>query len=168
MKKRESEENYLKPIIDRASGFLKNDAGIGTVDEKYDFDSPQTIELESKTILIGTNGGELNTLFAVSYSPKLLDYLMRTLNYGEILPEEEEELLEATACELVNTIIGNAISDFPDQGKGISLTPPIVLNELKSISKRDDSHIIVANINTEYGNFMINLIWPQFMFEGEL
>jgi chemotaxis protein CheX len=168
MRREEFENNYIKPIMARAVDFITHEAGIHIAEEKCEFDTPSVIELESKTVLIGTNGGELNALFAVSYAPDLLDKLMRTLNYGDILPEEEQELLEATACEIVNTIIGNAIAHFPNKGEGITLTPPIILNNLTSISKRDDAEIIVTDMNTEYGKFILNLIWPQFMYENSL
>lgn len=155
-------KEVLKAIVYRVELLLNNELHIQTsFDGEYR--SVHKIELKKYTTTIGV-GGTINLLFYATYDDLLLDNLTKALAYGEIKSDEFVELRESAAAEIANMIIGHAVVDFPNRGKGVTITPPVTIENAKSILKTNGAGIITAFLSTPYGNVELNVIGTA---EGE-
>lgn len=149
-------KRVLEPIVQSAEHLLVDEMKMETsFDGEYR--SVDKIFLKKYTTMIGI-GGTLNLIFYATYDEVLLDNLTRRFVYGHILDHEFHELRESAAGEIANTIIGHSISGFPDNGKGVSLTPPVTIEDGKSIIHTASTHILSALLSTPYGNIELNVI----------
>lgn len=122
-----------------------------------EYRSVSKIELRKYTTMIGI-GGTLNLLFYTTYDDLLLDNLTKLFAYGTISEEEFLEFRESAAGEIANTIVGHAIVDFPNKGKGVTLTPPVTIEDAKAIVRTNGTCILTALLSTPYGNMELNVI----------
>ena len=151
-------DSILQPIENRLKEYLKSDLGLENI--KFNkLDNPEVVMLKNFTVNIGV-GGALSVLFVVSYDESLVIQLAKAFAYGEISPEEEEEVRESVASEIANIVLGNAIPHFPNDGKGVTITPPIIIRNAKSIGVGKQAKIAAIIIATEYGEMCINIVWP--------
>lgn len=159
--------DILTPVIKRSQNFLKEDMGIECHPAPVAITNPEKLQLRYITALIGA-GGPLNVIFGISYDEELIRKLLVIFAECEIEPEEEEEYLHSVACEIINIIIGNAIADFPKIADIITITPPFVIAEAKTISKHKNAKIWTSDIQTDYGGFSVNYIAPRELFTDDL
>lgn len=146
----------LTAIVYRVELFMNDEMAIKTTFDG-EYRSVEKIELKKYTTTIGI-GGTLNLLFYVTYNEALLDSLTRAFAYGQIDESEFQELRESTAGEIANMIIGHAVSDFPNRGKGVTITPPVTIEDAKSILKTNGTGIISAWLSTPHGKIEVNVI----------
>lgn len=149
-------KEVLTAIVYRVELFMNNEMNIST---RFDgeYRSVEKIDLKKYTTTIGI-GGSINLLFYVTYNELLLDNLTRAFAYGHIDESEFSELRESAAGEIANMIIGHAVSDFPNRGQGVTITPPVTIEDAKSILKTNGTGIITALLSTPYGNVELNVI----------
>ncbi|MBU0632151.1 chemotaxis protein CheX [bacterium] len=141
--------------------FLQDDMNIVIEHtEILDKDNDKVI-LKDYTSMIGV-GGKLNLMVVISYQNSLLNELVSLFMDGEeVDPQEEEEIKESVAGEVVNTIMGLALPTFPNRGKGVTITPPITINDASNIAKHKNSKIITAIITTQFGELSVSAIGPD-------
>jgi len=156
MKNIESIKEVLKAIIHQVEIFMRDEMKIETKFEG-EYRSVDRVELKKYTTTIGI-GGTLNLLFYATYNELLLETMTRRFAYGEITEDEFAILRDSAAGEIANIIIGHAISHFPNQGQGVSITPPVTIEDGKSIVKTNGTAIISAMLSTPYGNIEMNVI----------
>ena len=96
----------------------------------------ETLTLKEFTSMIGV-GGKINLMTVISFDVNLLNKLVSIFMDGEKVAQDEvDEIRESVTGEVINTILGLSLPTFPNRGKGITITPPITINEasvLKSI-----------------------------------
>jgi len=110
--------------------------------------------------MIGT-GGTLNLMILISYENSLLEHLVELFMEGEeVDPEEQEEIKDSVSGETINTIMGLALPTFPNRGKGVTITPPITINDAAHIKKYKNSKIVTAIVKTAFGELSISAIGP--------
>lgn len=141
--------------------FLQEDMSIEIEDAQIiDKDNDKVI-LKDYTSMIGV-GGKLNLMVIVSYDNTLLNELVSLFMDGEeVDPEEEQEIKDSVAGEVVNTIMGLALPTFPNRGKGVTITPPITINDASNIAKHKNSKIITAIVTTQFGKLSVSAIGPD-------
>jgi len=111
--------------------------------------------------MIGT-GGKLNLMIVISFDTKLLEQLISLFMDGEEVEEEEQqEVIDSVCGEVINTIIGLALPTFPQRGKGITITPPITINDAANIKKYKNSKLVSADIHTEFGSLSISALGSE-------
>ena len=148
----------LDALILQSKLFLSEDMEISIEDIEINELNPDKLLLRDYTSMIGT-GGTLNAIVIVSFEIKLLDYLVDLFMEGEEVSSDEiEEVRDSVTGETVNTIIGLALPTFPNRGKGVTITPPITINDASNIKKYKNSKIISANIHTEHGVLTISAV----------
>lgn len=159
MKHLKSLEQALDVIVRHTEHFLADDMNIETrFDGKYRV--VDKIFLKKYTTMIGI-GGTANIMFYATYDDILLDNLTRKF-IGEVFSEEEfNGLRESAAGEIANIIIGSALADFPNKGKGVTITPPITIEDAKSIIKTSETQILAASLFTSYGNVELNVVGSE-------
>lgn len=126
---------------------------VETVTTNYD-----VLPLKVFTSMIGV-GGKINLMTVISFDEKLLDKLVSIfMDEEEVSLDELDEIRESVTGEVINTIIGLALPTFPNRGKGITITPPITINDASVLKKHKNSKIISANVKTNFGNVSISAI----------
>lgn len=148
---------FLKPIAERTMDFLSKDMNIELIKNSFEILHPNKTELCCYTAMIGI-GGSANLMFTMSFENDILEALTKTFVYGDISEEEFEPLKESVVCEAANTVLGNAIPNFPGGGTGITITPPVMIEQGKTISKSGSSKISVATIETKNGLITMAII----------
>ncbi|MCD4758262.1 MAG: chemotaxis protein CheX [Arcobacteraceae bacterium] len=151
----------LDALILQSKLFLSEDMGINIEEITIDELNPDKLRLKDYTSMIGT-GGNLNLMIIISYDSSLLNHLVTLFMDGEEVPEEElVEVIDSVSGETINTIIGLALPTFPNRGKGVTITPPITINDASNIKKYKNSKIVSANITTQYGVLSISAVGSE-------
>jgi chemotaxis protein CheX len=149
-------KKVLIAIVHQVEVFMSDEMKIET-EFDGEYRSVDKVELKKYTTTIGI-GGTLSLLFYATYNELLLDTMTRRVAYGEINEDEFFELRDSAAGEIANMIIGQSLSHFPNQGRGVSITPPVTIEDAKSIVKTNGAGIISAVLSTPYGNMELNVI----------
>ena len=118
----------------------------------------EVLSLKEFTSMIGI-GGKISLMAVISFDANLLDKLVSIFMDGEdVDPDEVTEIRESVTGEVINTIIGLALPTFPNRGKGVTITPPITINEASVLKKHKNSRILSANVTTNFGTVSISAI----------
>lgn len=150
----------LDALILQSKLFLQEDMGIEIKNVERKEDELVALNLKDYTSMIGT-GGKLNLMILMSYDESLLKHLVDLFMEGEeIDPDELEEIRDSVSGETINTIMGLALPTFPNRGKGVTITPPITINDAAHIKKYKDSKIVNAIVKTSFGEMSISAIGP--------
>jgi len=164
---RSLEHEILSPLIQRSITFLKDDLEIDVISENIDIILPKKVRLKKNTAMIGT-GGSIQVLITMGYDDKLLNKVVEAFLEGEEIEEEElEEIQESVSCEVINTIVGNALKN-PLDGTTLGITPPILISEAKSLFKQKSSQIAAATIQTKFGEMLLTVVGPKELFSKDL
>lgn len=161
------EKELLMPMLERSVSFFNNDMGISVTSKSSEVVCPKQVELKKNTAMVGT-GGTIQVIITMSYNDILLEKLVEAFLEGEE-PEEEEmdELRESVSSEIVNIIVGNSLTN-PVDGTLLTLTPPVLIYEAKSLFRHKSSGIATATIVTEFGDMLLTVIGPKESFADEL
>jgi len=155
----------LDSLILQTKLFLSGDMGIEITKVEIDEDNPAKLLLKDYTSMIGT-GGSFNAMIVVSFDNDMLEHLVELFMEGEeVEDEEKEEIYDSVSGETINTIIGLALPTFPNRGKGVTITPPITINDASNIKKYRDSNIVSAIITTEVGTLSISALGQDEMLK---
>ena len=146
----------LDSLILQSKLFFTEDMGIA-IDSIIREDDSIGLNLKSYTAMIGV-GGALNMMVVISFDDTMLNKLVEVYMEGEDITPEEQEIKESVTGEIINTIIGLSLPTFSKRGKGVTITPPISINDASNIKKHKDSKIVTANIRTYYGEVSISAI----------
>lgn len=149
----------LDALILQSKLFLQDDMGvkIEEIVEQKD-DNITKLQLKDYSSMIGT-GGKLSLMVIVSYDLSLLQHLIDMYLEGEsVSKEEQEEIRESVAGEVVNTILGLALPTFPNRGKGVTITPPVTLNNPSHVIKHKTAKIQSIHIKTDHGELTVSVI----------
>jgi len=167
-KKAKFEHSILLPLVERSITYLRDDLEIGIESDKIELISPKKIDLKKNTSMIGI-GGSVQLLMTIGYDDELLDKLVEVFLEGEEIEDEDElqEIKDSVSCEILNTIVGNALKN-PVDNTTLSITPPILISEAKSLSKQKDSQIAIAIIKTEFGELLLTVVGPKELFTDTL
>lgn len=148
----------LDSLILQTRLFLQEDMSIELNGDEIEKSSPDKLILKDYTSMIAT-GGTLNSMIVISYDNEILSKLVEIFMDGEEVDSEEiDEVRDSVSGEVINTIIGLALPTFPNRGKGITITPPITINDAGNISKHKNAEIISTKIKTKYGEIAISAI----------
>lgn len=146
----------INPIMQKTLSYLKSEMCFD-VEEHYSVNIEQKLIPYDYTAVIGL-GGAISIMFMISYENKTLLELTKRFTYGEVSDDEIEELKEAVGSEIANILIGHSLPAMPNGGKGITITPPLTLDDCKRISKSESSNIIKFELKTNYGMIMLAII----------
>ncbi|MEN9437228.1 MAG: hypothetical protein RIR09_1883 [Pseudomonadota bacterium] len=156
-------------VITRTRGFFESEYHVSVIEIDGGAGDLESLTLLDMTAIIGL-GGRLNLLVAFSFQESLVNALYARVTEGlGVQPDEVEMYREATAGEVVNTILGHCTIDLQriDQ-KGIAMTPPIILDRAKTIRRMKNSVFYTQGMNTAFGRLNISLVGPRELFQTNL
>ena len=148
----------LEALKLQAKIFLTNDMDIKINSVDITEAQEEELLLKEYTSMVGI-GGTLNGMVIISYDKGMLEHFVELFLEGEEVDEEEFlEVLYSTAGEIVNTIIGLSLPTFPNRGKGVTITPPIAINDASNIKNYKNSIIKIVTFSTEYGVMSVSSV----------
>jgi CheY-specific phosphatase CheX len=148
----------LDSLILQTKLLLQEDMKLEILDVETTKSDYEVLTLKEFTSMIGV-GGKISLMTVISFDGELLNKLVSIFMDGEEVSEDEiDEIRESVTGEVINTIIGLALPTFPNRGKGVTITPPITINEASVLKKHKNSRIVSANVTTNFGTVSISAI----------
>ena len=128
-----------------------------------------TLILRDMTAIIGV-GGAIDLFIAFSFQDGLIQALYERMTDGmKIEPDEVEKFRKDAAGEIVNIVVGHCTADLQGQdARGIPITPPVVLERMKTIPRLPDAMFYQRRMITPFGAMDVNLIGPRALFTDGL
>jgi len=155
--------------IARTRSHFASEFGISVTEADAGGGDLDSLTLLGMTAIIGM-GGRVNLLIAFSFQESLIDVLYQRMTHDfEVRPDEVEMYREAAAGEVVNTILGHCTIDLQKLDRPvISLTPPVILDQAKTIRRMKNAVFYTQSLNTDSGRMNISLVGPQELFDSRL
>lgn len=148
----------LDSLILQTKLLLQEDMKLEILDVETTKSEYDVLSLKEFNSMIGV-GGKISLMTIISFNGELLNKLVSIFMEGEEVSDDEvDEIRESVTGEVINTIIGLALPTFPNRGKGVTITPPITINEASVLKKHKNSRIVSANVTTNFGTVSISAI----------
>lgn len=162
-------ERVMRSVIARTRSHFESEYGIGVTETGAGGGDLDSLTLLDMTAIIGM-GGSVNLLIAFSFQEGLIDTLYRHMTSEfEVNPDEVEMYREAAAGEVVNTILGHCTMDLQQaEGPIISMTPPVILDRVKTIRRMKNAMFYTQTMHTVTGCMAISLVGPRELFDTHL
>lgn len=162
-------EQVMQSAIARTRGYFDSEFKVSVDEVDCGAGDLDSLTLLDMTAIIGMGGG-INLLIAFSFDEGLINTLYQRMTDDlDVQPDEVQMYREATAGEVVNTILGNCTMDLQKLGQQIiSMTPPIVLDHTKTIRRMKNSMFYTQTLHTKFGSMTISLVGPRELFNTNL
>jgi CheY-specific phosphatase CheX len=162
-------EQVMHSAIARTRSHFASEYGISVTAADSGGGDLDSLTLLDMTAIIGM-GGSINLLMAFSFQESLVNQLFQRMTADfDVKPDEVEMYREAAAGEVVNTIVGHCTIDLQQRdGPVISMTPPVILDRVKTIRRMKNAAFYTQNLNTESGRMNISLVGPRELFDAHL
>jgi len=157
----------MDSILERTRAVLASETGLTVTGiERIDGDADR-LELHDITAIVGL-GGPLSLLVAFSFENPLLDAMFRRFTADIEVPEDEIDLyMRETAAEIVNTILGLCTTDA-HQDQIIRLSPPLIVDDARGISRPKNAVFASMCIHTAQGCVDVSIITPRELIDRDL
>ena len=143
----------LNCIIKESKQFLINDMKIDIIEIKK---IPEHI-LENHISSINlTSSRKFKAI--ISSQDKLLDAIFDGFFPYGVDESEKKEIMDDLINELINTIVGLSIRNFPSEYKDLQLGLPVKLSKKETLTLLKNSNIQNVQIITAYGNLSCTLL----------
>ncbi len=147
------EKKILDCVIDTTKQFLQNDMSI-TIDYVKD----STISNFKDYMASISLSGKDNFLFIIFIDEKLLKSIYRVFFPEELSKKETSEMMIELPKEIINTVVGLSILNFPQEYKDLELSVPLDIKSKNIENLIADRYNISAEICTESGSFYCTVI----------
>ena len=101
--------------------------------------------------------GAVNALLIMGFELNALEEVANSFDIGAQWDGDHESILIQIACEVANTILGNAIMNFPNKGAGVKITPPCVIGLGHRLFKNAHTNLYTTEIKISSGSIMLAL-----------
>ena len=158
----------MKAVTDRAVAFFLDELGIAMHYTSYNQENVQELELRYLTSLLVIEGC-VKLYLAFSFDEPLIERAFDVYADGiDVAEGERDGYVRETAGDIINIVVGNATAQFAATGPAITLSPPIVISEAKSIGCHKDGQFYTASLETELGKMDIYCIAPKEFFDKSM
>jgi len=158
----------MDAVTQRTISFLSQEIRLETTRETIAVENPLYMKLKSVSSLISI-GGKFNAYIVFSFDKELISQIFKIYTKGLDLPIEDEATdIEETAAEMMNIIIGNALTHLQDKGEAIYFSPPIVISEAKRIVQCNNAKFFRSSLHTPFGAMSIFIAGPKELFDDTL
>ena len=158
----------VQAIGDRTVSYLKNELTIPVRGTEVHMRDVKRMQLLHLTSILSVEA-DIRMLIAFSFDRELTERVFIASTEGlEITEDEAEMMREETVSELINIIVGNAMADLAATGTIIPISPPIIINEAKNITRNKGATFYTLDIVTDSGMLSIHFIGPKELFDLSL
>lgn len=164
----EERAGFLDNLVRRCGRFLEEEAAIAVTEVTHNPHAVDKLDLESITSILTIEDFH-RMITAFSFQRSLLEAVFSVYSAGlAVEPEEYTALLEETAGDMINIVVGNSLGDFQRRGHAFGLSTPIIINEAKSILRYKKSELVTARIRTGAGDMLVLCISPGSFYDKKL
>ncbi len=162
-------KRVMAATLDRTQDYLRSEFGLQVTPQAPRAGDLEALELRGTTAVIGIDG-VIDLYVAFSFDLALLEKLYAQMTEGmEIGADEAEEMKNATAGEIMNIVLGHCTLDLQDlDSEIISISPPNVMNLVKTVPRIKDAVFHLRSMVTEHGAIDVYLIGPKALFSESL
>ncbi len=147
----------LTQIAVRSCSFLNEDMGFECVSKEFDILTVSKLPAYPYMVEIKISGS-VNYKFIMSFEANALEEVAKFFIVDAQGEGAYEFMKEQVACEVANTVLGNAITQFPNKGEGIVITPPYMIGINNAQIKNKGATICTTEIKTASGIVMLALL----------
>lgn len=147
----------LIPIATRARSFLSDDMEIELLENDFEISKPNILPSYPYAVKIRISGA-VNALFIMGFEAHALEEVSKFFVVDAQGDAAYEFMKEHVACEVANTVLGNAITNFPNKGVGVSITPPFMIGLGNPLFKNAHTNLCTTEIKTSGGAIMLALL----------
>jgi two-component system chemotaxis sensor kinase CheA len=147
----------LTPIAARTCSFLSEDMGIELLEKTFEVSKSYKLPLYPYAIKIGISGS-INSMLIMGFETHALEDVAKFFIVDAQGETAYEFMKEQVACEVANTVLGNAIMDFPNKGAGVVITPPCMIGPGNTLFKNAHTNLCTTEIKTSSGSIMLALL----------
>lgn len=158
----------MQAIGKRTIEYMKEELAIPVSKAHQAGDDVVRMQLRELTSILALDA-EIRLLVAFSFDHGLAEQILTTSAEGlEIADDERDEMRGEAVAEMINIVAGNAIAGHEVNGKTISITPPVVINEAKSITRHKGATFRTIEVTTGAGMMSIHFVGPKDFFTMNL
>ena len=159
----------MQSALARTRSYYESEFGISETVVETGAGDVNSLTLLDMTAIIGM-GGQINLLIAFSFQSSLIDALYQRMTSDlDVQPDKVEMFREAAAGDVVNTVLGHCTIDLQKlDEQGISMTPPVILDQVKTIQRMKNSMFYTQSLCTALGRMNISLVGPRELFDTDL
>lgn len=161
-------ERLIQAVARRSVTFLREEMGLEVEEVARTPQCVTRLVLRDTTAMVSV-GGNMGVYIALSFDAPAIRHIFLAYTQDLDIPSDQEPTyIDETAADVVNTIVGNALSDAPDGATAISLTPPVVMSQAKSLICHKDAYFYLSDLCTPLGDISIMYIGPKSLFDETL
>lgn len=113
------------------------------------------LELWDVTSIISL-GGDLQMLVAFSFDHSLIHHLFDMYSEELGLAQEDKEIcFGEIAGDIINNIVGNATADFQYESSLITVTPPVIITDARSLIRHKKAEFVSVILKCDKGSMQI-------------
>lgn len=158
----------IQAVTERSVSYLKDEMELDVQGIDSQLENVKSLTLRSITALVSV-GGNLGLYLAFSFEDAVIRRIFEAYTDDiDVAPEEEDEYIEETAGDVINTVVGNALATMSEGGQTISLTPPVVIAQARSLVRQKDAYFYKADLKTDTGVLSVMCIGPGDIFDEKL
>ena len=161
-------KRFIKALVARTEAFFREELDIPITDRAFQSDDVHKLDLRRITAIMSATSS-LKLYLAYSFDAPLIEAAFAAYAADlDIGPDEHDDAVQETAGDIINIIVGNALADLAATGPAITLSPPIILTEAKSVMRHRGARFVSAHLGTPQGQCGIHLIGPGELFDDRL
>lgn len=154
----------MTSVYERTRAFFIDEMFIRRFEVRPVAGNVMVMPLRDTTVIIGL-GGAVSVLVSFSFDRGLMDHLFQAFTSDIEVPADEIELYKhESASEIANTILGHCTSDLARSGQRISMSPPVIVKEGKSIQRDKNAVFASLAITTDRGEMDVSFVGARQMF----
>ncbi len=158
---RKTFDKNVEAVLRHTREYLENEIGTSHINGDIIIRSTDIIDLETDSVVAETGGAD-SLLIAFRFDSVFLELLYQAHTIGlDISLDERELYVRDTSAEVVNIILGHALADLALDGSGTSLSPPVVLKEVRRLRRPKGAMFATIELVTSGGVLDVHIVGPS-------
>ena len=158
----------MDAILSRSRSVLASETALSVNGVEASSQNPSQLILHDTTAIAGL-GGPVGLLIAFSFEKNLLDAIFERFTDDIDVPDDEIPIYRReAAAEIINIILGHCTMDMKYVDQTITLSPPVVVDQAKSIRRPKDAVFANMRIATDEGNLDVSIVGPKQLFDEKM
>ena len=163
-------EHVISVLVRHMQAFLETQFGVPISNPTPAIQDLEQIDLHHATAVIAL-GGTVSLLVVITLEKSLLNYLLDEdlkKNGISIADAERSMFEEEFTAELLNVVLGHCTADLEKNPNKVTLSPPAMISQAKSIRRPKDCLFINIELNTPQGQMEVDFVGPRELFDTQL
>lgn len=155
----EEKISIVEAVANRIKIFFKEDLSIDIIDARFVNDTPLLNKINSMVDI--KSSSHIQTTLSFSFTNEIVRRFTEVY-FKDLLEDKDEyeQNIDEVSKEIVNTLVGLSMQDFPAKFTDgiLSLPQTVDVDSMNQISCEDDCKVISMIIQTNHGNMIFKLL----------